>query len=48
MIVRVKLPVHELWSAEEDSIGFLSVGVDISESIIFQKMTNFLAHGDNE
>ena len=29
MIVRVKLLVYDVWSAEEDRIGFLSVGVDI-------------------
>ena len=29
MIVRVKLLVYDVWSAKEDRIGFLSVGVDI-------------------
>ena len=29
MIVRVKLLADDVWAAEEDKTGFLSVGVDI-------------------
>ena len=48
MIVRVKLLVYDLCAAEEDKTGFLSVGVYIFESVIFERTTDFLAHGANE
>ena len=35
MDVRVELLADDVWAAEDDKTGFLSVGVDISESIIF-------------
>ena len=45
MDVCVKLLADDVWAAEDDKTGFLSVGVDIFESIIFERTTNFLAHG---
>ena len=37
MIVRVKLLVYDVWSAEEDRIGFLSVGVDIFDQLYLKE-----------
>ena len=48
IIVRVKLVVYDVWFAEDYKTGFLSVGVDIFESIIFERTKKFLAHGANE
>ena len=42
--VCVELFADDVWEAEDDKTGFLSIGVDISESIIFVKTTNFLAY----
>ena len=47
MKVCVKLLADDVWAAEEDKTGFLSVGVDISDQL-YLNMTNFLAHGDND
>ena len=48
MNVCVGLLADDVWAAEHDKTGFLSVGVDIFESIIFERTTNFRAHGVNE
>ena len=37
MIVRVKWLVYAVWSDEEDSIGFLSVGVDIFDQLYLKE-----------
>ena len=47
MDVPVKLIAEDVWVAEDDKTGFLSVGVDSFESIFFVKTTNFLAHDEN-
>ena len=47
MDVRVELPADDVWSAEDDKTGFLSVEFDSFESIVFEKTTDFLAHGAN-
>ena len=47
MDVHVKLLADGVWSAEDDMIVSLSAGVDISESIIFERTNNFLAHSAN-
>ena len=47
MDVCVELIANDVLSAEDDKTGFLSVGVDIFESIIFERTTNFLSHGTN-
>ena len=47
MDVLVELLAYNVWAAEDDKTGFLSVGVDIFESIIFERTTNLLAHGTN-
>ena len=44
MDVRVKLTADDVGAAEDDKTGFLSVGVDIFESVIFERTTNFLAN----
>ena len=46
MDVRVGLLADDAWASEDDKTGFLSVEVDSSESIIFEKRP-FLAHGAN-
>ena len=43
----VELVVYDVWFAEDDNTGFLSVGVDTFWLIIFERTTNFLAHGAN-
>ena len=48
MIVRVKLLLYDVREFDEDKSGFLSVGVDIFKSIIFERATNLLSHGYNE
>ena len=48
MNVCVELFADDVWAAEDDKRDLLSVRVDISESIIFERTTNFLAHGANE
>ena len=48
MDVCVELLADDAWAAEGDKTGFLIVGVDIFESIIFLITTNILAHGANE
>ena len=48
MNILVKFLADDVWASEENKTGFLIVGVDIIESIIFERTTNFLAHGDNE
>ena len=45
--VRVGLLSDYLWEAEDDKTGFLSVGFNSFELIVFEKTTNFLAHGSN-
>ena len=47
MDVRVGLLADDAWPAEDDKTSFMSVGVDISELIIFERTTNFFAHGAN-
>ena len=47
MDVPVKLLADDAWAAEDDKTGFLSVGVDSFESVIFVKTTNFFAHDAN-
>ena len=37
MIVCVKLIVYDVWYAEEDRIGFLSVGVDIFDRLYLKE-----------
>ena len=37
MDIHVKLLADDVWAAEDDKTGFLSVGVDSFESIIFEK-----------
>ena len=44
----IELLADDVWSAEDDKTGFLSVKVDIFESIIFVRATNYFAHGANE
>ena len=46
MDVPFELLADDVWSAEYDKTGFLSVGVDIFDQL-FLKMTNVLAHGEN-
>ena len=48
MNVRVKLLADNVWVAEVDKTFFLSVGANISESIILVRTINFLAYGANE
>ena len=48
MIVRIKLLVYDVWSAEEDKTGFLSVEVDIFDQLYLKEQPIFLAHVDNE
>ena len=43
--VCVGLLADDVWEAEDDKTGFLRVGVDNFESILFVKITNVLAHG---
>ena len=38
MIVCVKLLVYDVWYAEEDRIGFLSVGVDIFDQLYLKEL----------
>ena len=47
MDVCVELLADDLWADEDDKTGFLNVGMDIFESIIFERTTNLLAHGVN-
>ena len=42
MIVRVKLLVYDVWSAEEDKTGFLSVGVDILDRLYLKERPIYL------
>ena len=42
MIIHVKLLVYDVWSAEEDRIGFLSVGVDIFDRLYLKERIIFL------
>ena len=44
----VELLADGVWASEDDKTVFLSVGMDIFESIIFERTTNFRAHGANE
>ena len=37
MDVRVKLLAYNVWAAEDDIIGFLSVGVDISDRLYLKE-----------
>ena len=46
MDVRVELLADDIWAAEDDKAGFLSVGVDIFD-LLYLKTANFLAHGAN-
>ena len=46
--VGVELLAYDVWEAEDDKTGFLSVGVDIFESVIFVRTNNLLFHGVNE
>ena len=48
IIVCVKLLVYYVLFAEDNKTGFLSVGVGIFKSVIFEGTTNFLAHGAND
>ena len=47
MYFRVELLADDVWAAEDDKTDFLDFEVDSFESIIFEKTTNFLAHGAN-
>ena len=47
MDVRVKLLADDVWEAEDYTTGSLSVEVNIFKLIIFERTTNFLAHGAN-
>ena len=47
MDVRVKLIADDVWAAEDDKTGFLSVEVDSFGLIIFERTTKFLSHGAN-
>ena len=47
MDVCVGLLADDVWVDEYYRTGFLRVGVDIFESIIFERITNFHAHGAN-
>ena len=47
MDVRVKLLADDVCAAEGDITYSLSVEIDSFESIIFERTTNFLAHGAN-
>ena len=47
MDIRVELLADDVWAAEDDKTGLLSVEVDSFELIIFEKTTNFLAHCAN-
>ena len=42
-----KLLAEDVWAAEDDTTGSLSFEVDSFKSIIFERTTNFLAHGAN-
>ena len=48
IIFGVELVVYDVWFAEDNNTGFLSVGLDIFDRLCFVKTTNFLAHGANE
>ena len=48
MDVCVKLLADNVWAAEEDKTGFLSVGVDIFDFLYLKEQPNILAHDDNE
>ena len=48
MNVCVELLADDVWAAEDYKTGFLSVGVDIFLSIIFERTTNLFDHGVNE
>ena len=47
MDIRVELLADDVWEFEDDKTGFSIVGVGSFESIVFEKTTNFLAHGAN-
>ena len=47
MDVRVELLTDDVWASEYDKTGFLSVGVDVFESVIFEIKTDFLDPGEN-
>ena len=38
IIVRVKLLVYDVWFAEDDKTGFLSVGVDIFDRLYLKEL----------
>ena len=42
MKVRVKLLVYNVWAAEEDKTGFLSVGVDIFDRLYLKERPIYL------
>ena len=48
MDVRVEVLADDVWAAEYDTTGSLSVEFNSLELIIFERTTNFLAHGANE
>ena len=45
MDVCVEFLADDVWVAEDNKTGLLTVGVGIFGSIIFVRTTNFLAHG---
>ena len=47
MDVYVKLLAADVWAAGDEKTYFLSVGVDISDQLHFERTTNFLNHGAN-
>ena len=47
MDVPVGLLADDAWSAEDDKTSFLSAGVDIFESIIFERRNDLLVRGAN-
>ena len=52
MNVSVKLLADDVWAAEENKTGFLSVGVDIIDRLYFREQPIYLPmvlyNGDNE
>ena len=47
MDVRVELLADDVWAAEDDITGLISVEVNSFDRIFLKKTTNILAHGAN-